>query len=106
MVDGAKTPKSAAKINIRFRPHPISGNSQWGGYITDSGTTGNLVEGNFIGTDGSGNAPLPNGYNGLDITSGAQSNTVGGTTAAARNIISGNANNGVVIAFSGASYNT
>ncbi len=29
----------------------ISGNRSNGLYITDSGTTGNVVEGNFIGTD-------------------------------------------------------
>jgi parallel beta-helix repeat protein len=84
----------------------ISGNATWGVYITDSGTTGNVVEGDYIGTDSSGNYMLANGYNGVDLVSGATYNTVGGTTAAARNIISGNANNGVVIAFSGASSNT
>ena len=83
----------------------IANSAQWGVYLSDSGTSDNLVEGNYIGTNAAGTAALPNGYNGLDIVSGASYNTVGGTTAGARNVISGNAVNGVVIAFSGASVN-
>ena len=49
--------------------------------------------------------PLPNAINGLDIVSGATSNTVGGTTAGARDVISGNTFNGVVLAFAGTEYN-
>ena len=60
----------------------------------DEGTSGNLVQGNFIGTDAAGKAGLGN-FAGvaLFLTSG---NTVGGTSAAARNVISGN-NYGVFI---------
>ncbi len=83
----------------------ISGNKTWGVYITDSGTENNLVEGNYIGLNAAGTGGIANAYNGLDIVSGASFNTVGGTTAGARNVISGNAFNGVVIAFSGASNN-
>jgi parallel beta-helix repeat protein len=83
----------------------ISGNSQWGVMITGTGTAYNTVEGNYVGTDYTGSVAIGNGYNGLDITSGATYNTVGGKTAAARNVISGNVNNGVDIAFSGTSHN-
>ncbi len=83
----------------------ISGNGQWGVYLTDSGTKGNVVEGDDIGTNAAGNAALPNGNNGVDIVSGASYNTVGGTVAGSANVISGNAYNGVVIAFAGASDN-
>ena len=82
-------------------PTVISGNLNIGVLITDSGTTGNLVEGTEIGTNVAGSAALPNQSHGLVITNGASSNTIGGTTAAARDVISGNLNNGV--AFSGAS---
>ena len=59
----------------------ISGNGGEGVLITDSGTTGNVVSGNAIGTDASGSSALPNTYNGVWIGSGASNNTIGGTTA-------------------------
>jgi parallel beta-helix repeat protein len=54
------------------------------------GASGNLVEGNFIGTDiagteAIGGAPLF----GVFLSEGANNNVIGGTIAAARNIISG-----------------
>jgi parallel beta-helix repeat protein len=54
------------------------------------GSSGNHVEGCFIGTDVTGTVAAPNGT-GFDINSGDDNNTVGGATAAARNVISGNA---------------
>ena len=53
-------------------------------------STANTVQNAYIGTDINGKSPVPNAYNGLDIVYGAQSNTIGGTTAAGGNIISGN----------------
>ncbi len=66
----------------------ISGNAPGDG-ITISGVsaTGNLVQGNYIGTNAAGNAPLRNQI-GVDIWS--SDNTIGGQTAAAKNVISGN----------------
>lgn len=58
----------------------------------------NLVEGNFIGTDSSGDGGLGNGT-GVGILSKATgNNTIGGTTPGARNVISGNAGDGVLLA--------
>ncbi len=57
--------------------------------ITGAGSTGNLVQGNFIGTDITGTEALGNGF-GVDIPGDASNNLVGGTTSEARNIISGN----------------
>ena len=48
----------------------------------------NVVEGNFIGTDATGRAALGNPGDGVDIA--ASGNTVGGTVAGARNVISAN----------------
>ena len=67
----------------------ISGNSNDGIILTNSDTTRNLVAGNFIGTDASGSMPLGNGGAGVSLF-GASGNTVGGTTAMARNVISAN----------------
>jgi titin len=82
----------------------ISGNGNGDGIlIEDAGSTGNLVQGNFIGTNLAGTAALANGSAGVDITSSA--NTVGGTAAGAGNVISGNGGSGVVFAVAGTTGN-
>ena len=80
----------------------ISGNGS-GLFINLATATGNQVQGNYIGTDNNGAAALPNTV-GVNIDS-APNNTIGGTTVAARNLISGNASNGISIANAGASGN-
>ncbi|HEV8060211.1 MAG TPA: DUF4214 domain-containing protein [Gemmataceae bacterium] len=50
----------------------------------------NTIEGNLIGTDAMGRANLGNGGAGIILDTGSSNNTIGGTTAAERNIISGN----------------
>ncbi len=81
----------------------ISGNGANGVLLINSGTTGNLVQNNFVGTDRMGTATVGNALNGV-IVSAANNNTIGGTVAGARNVISGNGTNGVRIR-SGASGN-
>jgi large repetitive protein len=83
----------------------ISGNQSSGVFISDAGTTGNLVAGNLIGTDGTGAMPIANTYQGVFIGGGATGNTVGGTAAGARNVISGNNGDGVDITNTGTSQN-
>ena len=73
----------------------ISGNNINGIEIAGSGATGNTVQGNFIGIDGSGVAAVAN-ESGVYIN-GASGNTIGGTTGEARNIIAGNGEYGVVL---------
>jgi hypothetical protein len=78
----------------------ISGNDGHGVEIvlTATGTgTGNLVKGNYIGTDASGTVAVPNLY-GVGIRDGAQNNTIGGSGPGERNVISGNDSHGVEIA--------
>ena len=70
----------------------ISGNGI-GVRIQGSDTAGNMLQGNFIGTDVTGTVDLGNAEEGVAIF-GAPDNTIGGTTAGARNIISGNGSGG------------
>jgi uncharacterized repeat protein (TIGR01451 family) len=58
-----------------------------------SGATGAVVEGNRIGTDVTGNAAMPNGQSGINIS--AMNVTVGGSAPAARNVVSGNGHSGI-----------
>ncbi|MBU4174241.1 MAG: hypothetical protein KKB90_01075 [Actinobacteria bacterium] len=73
----------------------ISGNTQSGIFISNS--TGNNVQGNYIGTDASGTAALANSSHGVHLVNSANTNTIGGTTAGHRNVISGNTQDGVRI---------
>jgi titin len=73
----------------------------WGNYAAGvfihERSTGNLVEGNYIGTDPTGTAASGRQFEGLVILDGADNNTVGGTAAGAGNVISGNAVDGLEI---------
>ena len=80
--------------NVNGLGNLISGNDGNGVLIEGAGTTGNKVQGNFIGTAASGASALPT-VNGVAIRFGAQRNIVGGTSASARNVISGNGSYGV-----------
>ena len=75
----------------------ISGNLLGGVVIKGSDSSRNKVEGNHIGTDVSGGQGLGNGQDGVRIAEGASDNVVGGTTLAARNLISGNGQSGVAV---------
>jgi titin len=86
---------AAAAANLIGASNVISGNLHDGIFLT-GGAGGNLVRGNLIGLSAAGNNALPNGLNGISI-GGASSNTIGGASAAARNVISGNAGNGIGI---------
>jgi CSLREA domain-containing protein len=80
----------------------ISGNGFRGIFITTGLATGNMVQGNFIGTDATGTIALANTLGGVSIANNASNNVIGGTTSAARNVISGNAGFGIEIhGFSG-----
>ncbi len=78
----------------------ISGNSGDGVHFEPGGDA-NTVRGNHIGTNAAGTAALGNTLTGVGFNQ-AQDNTIGGTSAADRNLISGNANGGMaIVGFSG-----
>ncbi|MGI9288701.1 MAG: DUF4347 domain-containing protein, partial [Pseudomonadales bacterium] len=71
----------------------ISGNTSWGIVIDGNNvatTSGNLIQGNYIGLDAAGTTSIANGDGGIYIFGGAQGNTVGGDwNAGEGNVISG-----------------
>jgi hypothetical protein len=81
----------------------ISGNagSQIGFGCYSAGGSGHVIQGNFLGPDATGTAvplPIPAGnQRGIGLCFNVTDVTIGGSTAAARNIISGNAFIGVDI---------
>lgn len=83
----------------------LSGNNGQGVSLSDAGTTGNVVAGNFIGTNPAGTAAIANAYSGIGIFSGATGNTIGGTVSGAGNLVSGNSNQGVLILSAGTNNN-
>jgi CSLREA domain-containing protein len=66
-----------------------------GGACNPCDFTGNVVQGNSIGTNASGTAALGNRLNG--ISNIGDGTIIGGTAAGARNVISGNGWNGILI---------
>ena len=55
-----------------------------------------VISGNFLGTDPTGTTALPNQDSGV-LVDGSNGDTVGGTTPAARNIVSGNTNQNIYL---------
>ena len=71
----------------------ISGNKREGVSLGSFNTTGNFVQGNFIGTDATGSYAVSNGDDGVQIDV-ARNNVIGGSDPNARNVISANGFNG------------
>lgn len=75
----------------------ISGNASYGVAIADPGTDSNSMRGNTIGMDATGAIPLPNGWDGVALFSGAQLNMIGGIAVGDSNLIAGNGLRGVAL---------
>lgn len=77
------------------------------GIQIDSGSTGNTIEGNYIGSFGIAGTDLgaTERNTALGINLLGSNNTIGGTTAASRNVIGGNQSHGIRITGAGASSN-
>jgi len=83
----------------------VSGNGRDGVHILGNSARRNEVLGNYIGTTSTGASALANSDHGIEIAGGAQYNKVGGITAADRNVISANYDDGVRIAGTGTNSN-
>ena len=79
-----------AGANLMVEKNLISGNHQSGIVISGRISTNNIVQGNFIGTDYSGTAKIPNLY-GITLTK-ASGNIIG-----RQNLISGNTDIGILL---------
>jgi len=87
----------------------VSANMFNGIILSGTGTTANVVSGTIIGSDATGaavvddpgnalgNGQYGGGGSGVVINGGASLNTIGGTTAASRDVILGNKSYGVLI---------
>jgi CSLREA domain-containing protein len=67
-------------------------------FLNGSGATNNRIVGNFIGTNAAATFQSPTSVlnaNGVDLAQGAANNRIGDVAAADRNVISGNARNGI-----------
>ena len=75
----------------------ISGNGFGAIFVSGATSMGNVIQGNFIGTDVTGTVKVGNGQPGNSdaVVVGGSNNTIGGTAPGARNLISGNNNNGI-----------
>ena len=78
----------------------IGGNASNGIYILDPFSVGNVIQGNFIGTDSSGTIEQGNVV-GIDFYDTGGGNTIGGATSmagtGAGNLVSGNASSGIAL---------
>jgi parallel beta-helix repeat protein len=74
----------------------ISKHDHNGILITGADASGNVIQGNYIGTDLTGDAALFNRQSGIYIDD-APNNTIGGSIPGVENVISGNEENGIVI---------
>ncbi|MGH3090634.1 MAG: Ig-like domain-containing protein [Rubrobacteraceae bacterium] len=104
-LDGSDAPATSSLIGLRItgggsivRSLAInryrSPSSSAGIGISLSGSGGNTIEGSFIGTSADGTTALGNK---VGIRVDSPGNTIGGTTAAARNVVSGNVERGIDI---------
>src|SRR5262249_3599545 len=76
----------------------IANNSKDGVEIASA--TLNLVRGNYVGSNATGLVDLGNTKDGISLSSRSTQNTIGGTTADARNVILGSGGSGILLIFS------
>ena len=99
-LDGVAIPNgSAAGLTIKAGGSTVRGlaigNFRNNGGVLLDNCDNNLIQGNYLGVGADGTTARPN-FRGIILTN-SSNNVIGGTTAAARNIISGNAASGIDI---------
>jgi len=95
-ISGGSVGLSVYAPDVVIRGLVVNGFS-WG--IGAAGNASNTrIEGNFVGTDPSGTKALGNTYDGIYITNKPTNVSVGGSSPAARNLVSGNGGSGISVA--------
>ena len=113
VIDGTTQPGFAGSPIVEINATNLSngmvveaGNSTIRGLVVNRATAngialitngGNVIEGCYIGTNIDGTIAHPNGQSGIRVALGSSGNTIGGLTAAARNVISGNGLWGLIL---------
>jgi len=92
---------SSAPDNVVGPGNLISGHTRDGVRIEGGPATGNVVKGNYIGTDAAGETRVSNQRFGVILQSESSSNTIGGDSAADGNLISGNGYDGDYAVYGG-----
>lgn len=96
-----QSPRNKIGGNLPSLRNVISGNAKSGITLSGIGASNNVVEGNFVGTNASGTAAVPNATDGIRVINAAR-NRIGSTSdAAAGNVISGNVGSGVAFSAPG-----
>ena len=72
-----------------------------GNGVLINGSNNNIVQGNFIGTDVTGTAARGNSLIGVMVSNGSSNTLIGGSTAGAGNLISGNLQSGIYVSQAG-----
>ncbi len=92
MLDGSRAGSNVDGLTITAGHSTVKGlainHFRSGIVLTTNG--GNVIEGNFIGTDITGSVAMPNRQDGIVVTNGSAGNTIGGTDPGSTNVISGN----------------
>ena len=100
-VDGIRLSGNANTVggSVAADRNVMSGNGDEGVDV-DPGFTGNVIVGNYIGTDASGSVAIGNGSGGFSggVLADGNGNRVGGEAPGEANVISGNGSDGVRIA--------
>jgi titin len=104
VIDGSSTKNTIGGPGAKFS-NVISGNTSDGIDLFGTGTSGNVIQGNYIGTNAGGTAAIPNNC-GVVLDGGVKNAVIGGLKTGDGNIISGNTSEGVVIQAPGTSANS
>ena len=92
-----QTPNNRIGGTIPGARNLISSNTTTGIELFETFATNNFVQGNYIGTDRTGTKSFGNTDRALVVNMNASANTIGGTTAGAGNLISGNLDRGITL---------
>ena len=97
VLDGVNAGVDSVGLSVKSNNSTIRGLvlQRWSGAGIDLAGSGNTVSGNFVGTSATGTAARGNG---IGIHVEGASHTIGGSTPGARNVISGNDDQGMWLA--------